>query len=56
MNIDELAEYFGYSKSSLKANYKRTIKNLEKKGIFIIKTGYGEKANYQIKYKEINNE
>ena len=53
MTLSELAKYFNYSESSLKANYKRTIKNLSKKGIFIIKTGYGDKANYQIVYKEI---
>jgi len=55
MTLSELAKYFNYSESSLKANYKRTVKNLSKKGIFIIKTGYGDTATYQIIYKEIEN-
>ena len=56
MNLYELAQYFGYSEASLKANYKRTVNNLAKKGIFIIKTGYGDNAKYKIKYKEIQHE
>lgn len=55
MTFSELAKYFNYSEASLKANYKRTIKNLSKKGIFIIKTGYGSTATYEIIYKKVNN-
>ena len=53
MKLHELAEYFGYTESSLKANYKRTVNNLAKKGIIIIKKGYGQDAEYYIKYKEL---
>lgn len=56
MTLQQLANHFQYSISSLKANYQRTIKNLSKKGIYIIKTGYGDKANYEIQYKEVNQE
>ena len=56
MTFSELAKYFNYNEASLKANYKRTIKNLSKKGIFIVKTGYGSTATYEIIYKEIKND
>ena len=56
MNLKQLADFFGYSENSLKTNFKRTIINLEKKGIIIVKKGYGKKATYQIKYKEVLNE
>ena len=52
MNISELAKYFGYNENSLKTNYKRTVSNLAKKGIYIIKTGYGDKAKYEIRYRQ----
>lgn len=56
MNLKELAQYFGYSETSLKANYKRTVNNLAKKGIYVIKNGYGNNAKYKIIYKEVQNE
>ena len=56
MTLDQLAKYFGYNENSFKANYKRTIRNLAKKGIFITKTGYGNTANYEINYGRPQNE
>ena len=56
MTIQEVALYLGKSEITLKTKFKRTQENLKKKGIILIKKGYGKNADYQIIYeKEIKN-
>lgn len=55
MTLEEVAMRLGKSEVTLRTKFKRTQENLKKKGIILIKTGYGDKADYQIIYeKEIN--
>ena len=55
MTLKEAAMRLGKSEVTLKTKFKRTQENLKKKGIILIKTGYGDKADYQIIYeKEVN--
>ena len=55
MTLEEVAMRLGKSEATLRTKFKRTQENLKKKGIILIKTGYGDKADYQIIYqKEIN--
>ena len=55
MTLKEVAISLGKSEVTLRTKFKRTQENLKKKGIILIKTGYGDKADYQIIYeKEIN--
>ena len=55
MTLEEAAIRLGKSEVTLRTKFKRTQENLKKKGIILIKTGYGDKADYQIIYqKEIN--
>lgn len=56
MTLQEAAMRLGKSEITLKTKFKRTQENLKKKGIILIKTGYGDKADFQIIYeKEHNN-
>ena len=55
MTLEEVAMRLGKSEVTLRTKFTRTQENLKKKGIILIKTGYGDKADYQIIYeKEIN--
>lgn len=55
MTLEEIAMRLGKSEVTLRTKFKRTQENLKKKGIILVKTGYGDKADYQIIYqKEIN--
>ena len=55
MTLKEVAMRLGKSEVTLRTKFKRTQENLKKKGIILIKTGYGDKADYQIIYeKEVN--
>ena len=55
MTLEEVAMRLGKSEVTLRTKFKRTQENLKKKGIILTKTGYGDKADYQIIYeKEIN--
>lgn len=55
MTLEEVAMRLGKSEVTLRTKFKRTQENLQKKGIILIKTGYGDKADYQIIYqKEIS--
>lgn len=55
MTLEEVTMRLGKSEVTLRTKFKRTQENLKKKGIILIKTGYGDKADYQIMYeKEIN--
>lgn len=52
MTLQEVSKALGKSETTLTFSFKRTQKNLEKKGIILIKKGYGKKAQFYIKYKE----
>ena len=55
MTLKDVAMRLGKSEVTLRTKFKRTQENLKKKGIILVKTGYGDKADYQIIYqKEIN--
>ena len=55
MTLEDVAMRLGKSEVTLRTKFKRTQENLKKKGIILVKTGYGDKADYQIIYeKEIN--
>lgn len=50
MTLSELAVRLGKSENTLKHQFQRTKKTLEKKGIIINKHGIGEYADYTIEY------
>lgn len=52
MTLQEICRILGKSETTLISSFNRTKKNLEKKGIILIKHGEGQKATYDIKYKE----
>ena len=56
MTLQEVCKILGKSETTLISSFKRTQKNLEKKGIILIKKGIGRNADYSIIYKENNNE
>lgn len=56
MNFFELCENLKLSPSTLMTNFKRTQRNLEKKGVIIIKEGEGQKAQYFIFKEEKEND
>lgn len=52
MTLQEVCKVLGKSETTLISSFKRTQENLAKKGIILIKEGYGKKANYTITYKK----
>lgn len=52
MTLQEVCKILGKSETTLITSFNRTKENLAKKGIILIKTGVGRKADYQIKYLE----
>lgn len=54
MTLQEVCQILGKSETTLISSFNRTKKNLEKKGIILIKQGEGQKATYDIQYKERN--
>ena len=52
MTIKEVALQLGLKESTLKRNFPRTQKTLRKKGIILMRWGYGKKAEYDIEYEE----
>ena len=54
MTLEEVAMRLGKSEVTLRTKFKRTQENLKKKGIILVKTGYGDKADYQIIYQKEN--
>lgn len=57
MTLQEICKVLGKSESTLTNAFKRTQNNLKKKGIILLKTGYGKMANYTIIYEgEQNND
>lgn len=55
MTLEEVAMRLGKSETTLRTKFKRTQENLKKKGIILIKTGYGDNADYQIIYEKEKN-
>lgn len=55
MTLQEVCKILGKSEVTLTASFKRTQNNLKKKGIILLKTGVGKKADYQIIYEENDN-
>lgn len=52
MTLKEVCKVLGKSETTLISSFKRTQENLAKKGIILIKTGTGKKADYQILYEK----
>lgn len=52
MTLQEVCQILGKSETTLISSFNRTKKNLEKKGIILTKQGEGQKAAYDIQYKE----
>ena len=52
MTLKEVAKKLGRSEKTLRTQFKRTQENLKKKGIILIKNGYGDNADFQIIYEE----
>lgn len=52
MTLKEVAKKLGKSEKTIKTQFKRTQENLQKKGIILIKNGYGDNADFQIIYEE----
>lgn len=51
MTLQEVCKYLGKSESTLVNSFYRTQENLKKKGIILLKEGYGKKASYTIIYE-----
>ena len=60
MTLQEVCRRLGKSESTIINSFYRTqknLKNLKKKGIILLKEGYGKKTNYTIIYEgEENND
>ena len=52
MTLEEVCKVLGKSEITLINAFKRTQENLKKKGIILLKEGYGKKANYTIIYEK----
>ena len=52
MTIKEVALQLGLKESTLRRNFPRTQETLRKKGIILMRWGYGKKAEYDIEYEE----
>lgn len=53
MTLQEVAATLGMSEHTLRYNFLRTQQNLAKKGIILMKWGYGKKAEYEIEYPRL---
>lgn len=52
MTLQEVCKILGKSEITLTNAFQRTRLNLKKKGIILLKTGRGTKADYDIIYEE----
>lgn len=52
MTLTELCNTLHYSENTFKRSFKRTCESLQKKGIVVIKNGYGDTADYTIIYDD----
>lgn len=55
MTLQEVCKRLGKSESTIVNSFYRTQENLKKKGIILLKEGYGKKANYTIIYERDKN-
>ena len=53
MTLQEAAATLGLSECSLRHHFVRTQQNLAKKGIILMKWGYGKKAEFEIEYPRL---
>ena len=53
MTLQEVCKILGKSEITIISSFKRTQENLQKKGIYLTKTGKGKNADYQIAYENI---
>ena len=56
MTIEEVAQALGREKVTLLRNFRRTQRALAKKGIILMKWGWGEDAEYEIEYEDCDEE
>lgn len=54
MTLQEICKILGRSETTLISAFRRTQKNLRKKGIILTKEGEGRRANYTIIYEGDN--
>lgn len=54
MTLQEAAAQLGISEITLSRNFPRTQQNLQKKGIIVMKWGWGKKAEYDIEYTRLD--
>lgn len=54
MTLQEICKILGKSETTLISAFRRTQKNLKKKGIILTKEGEGKNANYTIIYEGDN--
>lgn len=54
MTLQEVCKILGKSENTLINAFIRTQKNLAKKGIILTKEGRGKKAEYNIIYKDVD--
>lgn len=54
MTLQEICKILGKSETTLISAFRRTQKNLKKKGIILTKEGEGRNANYTIIYEGDN--
>lgn len=54
MTLKEAAATLGLSESTLKHGFPRTQRNLKKKGILLMKWGYGKQAEFEIEYTKLD--
>ena len=56
MTLDEVAQVLGCKKNTLVQNFPRCQRTLAKKGIILMKWGWGKKAEYEIEYEDRDEE
>ena len=54
MTLKEVAALLGKSESTIKYSFHRTQENLKKKGIILMKWGYGKDAEYEVEYEALD--
>ena len=54
MTLREVAALLGKSEKTIKYSFKRTQENLRKKGIILMKWGYGKDAEYEVEYEALD--
>lgn len=55
MTLEEICKKLNLSENTIKHGFKRTQKNLIKKGLILIKEGYGKQSEYFLTISEEEN-